>query len=207
MYMRILLNIIRFIADTLFPPSQDALLVQSAKEDELVHCILKTAVRSSEALLPFRMPVVRAAIHEAKFHGSPRAFTLLGNVLHEQLLQLPKRDYLLIPLPLSASRLRERGFNQAAEIAKAGVLGLPHTEIREDILKRTRNTNPQTKLAREARLLNMKDAFRVVKPDVIANRHVILIDDVVTTGATLDAAKSAIMLHSPASLTVIALAH
>lgn len=207
MYMRMLLKIIRFIVDTIFPPSQDALLVRNAKPHELVLFMKSTDLRSVEMLLPFHILLVRAAIHEAKFHGNAKAFTLLGNALHERLAQLPDREYIVIPIPLSGSRMRERGFNQAAEIGKAALHELPHIHMREDILKRTRNTKPQTKLAKEARLANMENAFEVVKPDAIVGQHVILIDDVVTTGATLEAAKAALLRHSPASMLVIALAH
>ncbi len=207
MYMRKLLNIIRFIVDMIFPPGEDALLVRDAKSHELATLMKTTDVRGIEALLPFRIPIVRAAIHEAKFHGSKKAFDLLGNVLHERLAELPEHEYMLIPIPLSGSRKRQRGYNQAAEIAKAAAAGLPHIKIREDLVKRTRNTKPQTDLPKEKREDNVKDAFLITNPEAIAGKRIILFDDVVTTGATMRAAKEVTLEKGPESVILVAVAH
>lgn len=95
---------------------------------------------------------------------------------------LPSGD-LLIPVPLSPARLRERGFNQAAEIARplAGALGI---ELNLEDCRRTAETPPQTSLPWKERRRNVKNAFECGID--LAGKAVIVVDDVMTTGATLD---------------------
>lgn len=100
---------------------------------------------------------------------------------------------LIVPIPLHKSRKRKRGFNQAELIAKKlGLeLGIP---ISSDTLLRTKNTSPQKELNDQDRKSNLKNAFQVVKND-IKSKKILLIDDIYTTGSTLDAAASALLHH------------
>lgn len=95
----------------------------------------------------------------------------------------PERPDLLIPVPLHAARLRERGYNQALELARplARAFAIP---LRDDVLLRTRATPPQTGLDAKTRRRNLRGAFAVV-PAAVLPDHVALADDVMTTGATL----------------------
>ncbi len=79
--------------------------------------------------------------------------------------------------------------------------------MREGVLARVRDTRPQTELSREERLTNVKDAFACIAPEAIVGKDVVIVDDVVTTGATLTSAAHAILKHNPRSVTCIALAH
>jgi competence protein ComFC len=91
----------------------------------------------------------------------------------------------LIPVPLHKSRYRERGFNQseilADEISKATGLS-----VLKNVLKRKKNTKDQTNLSREQREENVRGAFVVNRPEMIKGKNIILVDDVITTGATLN---------------------
>jgi len=91
---------------------------------------------------------------------------------------------LLLPVPLSAQRLRSRGYNQAWEVTRRlGVqLGVPASV---SVLHRLRDNPAQSALDREQRLENLQGAFRVADPARIAGRHIGVVDDVMTTGATL----------------------
>jgi len=93
----------------------------------------------------------------------------------------------LVPVPLAADRQRERGFNQSEELARAlaPTLGLA---VWSDVIERARRTPSQTRLTPEERLRNVAGAFRVVDgaPSKLRGAHVILVDDVVTTAATLN---------------------
>ena len=95
----------------------------------------------------------------------------------------PELPALLVAIPLHTSRLRERGYNQALELAKplAEMLGLP---LAHDLLIRQRATNAQTGLDIKTRSRNVKDAF-VVNPNASLPAHIVLLDDVMTTGATM----------------------
>jgi ComF family protein len=98
----------------------------------------------------------------------------------------------LVPVPLSSSRLRERGYNQSAELARAlGVRwGLP---VRDDILERVRATKTQTRLTPGERHRNVSGAFRArAERDALRGLHLVLVDDVVTTAATLNACAAAL---------------
>ena len=91
---------------------------------------------------------------------------------------------LLVPVPLHPRRERERGFNQASLLARrVGVAwGVP---VRADVLIRAVATPSQTELDAPARRANVRGAFRLRRPELIAGRHVLLVDDILTTGATL----------------------
>jgi ComF family protein len=93
----------------------------------------------------------------------------------------------LVPVPLATARERERGFNQSAELARALAprFGIP---VWDDVIERPRRTTSQTRLTPEQRLYNVAHAFRVVAgaPAKLCGAHVMLVDDVVTTAATLN---------------------
>ncbi|MBI2053434.1 MAG: ComF family protein [Candidatus Sungbacteria bacterium] len=93
----------------------------------------------------------------------------------------------MIPIPLHKSRERVRGFNQSRLIAQECARSL-RRPLHTDILHKTKKTAPQMELLREARLTNLAGAFTVSSADAIRNRTCILIDDVKTTGATMESA-------------------
>nr|WP_041603851.1 ComF family protein [Thioflavicoccus mobilis] len=118
----------------------------------------------------------------AKFRGRTNLVRLLGTCLLRALVeQGAARPELIVPVPLHTARLRERGYNQALEIARVPgrALGLP-IDVRS--CARVRATAPQMGLERAARRRNVRGAFRVTS--ALAVRHVALVDDVVTTGQT-----------------------
>ena len=91
---------------------------------------------------------------------------------------------IIIPVPLAKKRVRQRGYNQSDLIAEglAQTIGLP---MCTDIIMRTSFKRSQTAMTTEQRIQNVKDAFVLLKPDDIKGKHIILVDDVVTTGATV----------------------
>ena len=200
-----------WLFDFLFPPRVDERLVRDVSRDAFCTLLYPCAVQKTDpettALLPFKDERVRATIHEAKYHGNEKAFALLSAILVEYLREADEmlRDPALVPVPLGHLRLRERGYNQAEEVARivAHELSLP---IQTDSLVRTRDTVSQVSLSREERVRNMEGAFRAVRP-VDPARTYILVDDVTTTGATLQAAIAALRAAGAAHIVPIALAH
>ena len=97
----------------------------------------------------------------------------------------------VLPVPLSESRARERGFNQSERLAHS-LSERWHVPVWCDVLERARSTATQTRLTPEERLANVSGAFRVRDSSRLRNAHVVLVDDVVTTAATLNACAAAL---------------
>jgi ComF family protein len=132
---------------------------------------------------PTASPLV-AAVHALKYHGARPVARSLALLMVTRLPVPP--DVLIVPVPLHPTRLRERRFNQAVLIAREiGRLWGRPTAPR--VLARRLPTTPQTQLPAAARRRNLADAFLVAQPHAIAGRHVLVVDDVITTGATADA--------------------
>ncbi len=110
----------------------------------------------------------------------------------------------VLPMPLSVQRLRERGFNQSLELARQ----LAPAKVRHDVLLRIRHTPPQSALPRAERLRNVQAAFAVepMLAHLVRQRRVVLVDDVMTSGASLYAAAQALRQAGAAHITGVVLA-
>lgn len=201
---------IRFF-DFLFPPRVDEIALRSVRTDDFLALVVPKLIPETRpeavGLLPFSSIAVRAAVHEAKYHGSERAFGLLASALAEYLRDCDDafRKPIIIPVPLGKARRRERGFNQVEEIARRAArdIGMP---VDAGLLERVRETASQVSLAREARESNMRGAFRAAHVADPARTY-ILIDDVITTGATLQAATDALKDVGATHIIPLALTH
>ena len=139
---------------------------------------------------------LRKLIHAFKYEGMMSAAKPIEQLIKKHLKQGPSllnsniENSVIIPVPLHARKEKNRGFNQAAIIAD--LLGkFLEIEVRRDILKRIRNTDPQIKLATSKdRAANMKGAFALTEnaKEEIEDKNIILVDDVYTSGATMKAA-------------------
>jgi len=129
--------------------------------------------------------VLRKAVHQLKYSGRTAMAGPLGDLMTAYWMQNPMPADVVVPVPLHAARLRERGYNQAALLARemAGRVGLV---VDEQTLIRQRATAPQVELNARQRKENVRDAFRC-SGNGLAGKQVLLVDDVCTTGATLDA--------------------
>lgn len=122
-------------------------------------------------------------IYRVKYHSHRRLGVYLGRMLGMQMAGHCQADC-IIPIPLHRKRERERGFNQAFEIAK-GVSEVLGVEIFNDVVFRIRNNGSQTQKNAGERLKNTENIFELRDASKIEGRHILLLDDVVTTGATV----------------------
>lgn len=206
----------RFL-DFLFPPRSDELILRSASEDEFLACLAPRLVAETRpeavALLPFSDAAVRAAIHEAKYRGSEHAIALLGAALAEYLrdADVGFGKPVVVPVPLGKERHRERGFNQVEEIARRALSILDDNFILDtNLLERVKETQTQVSLERRRREENMRGAFTAsprLRSADLRNSTLVVIDDVITTGATLQAAVDALAAGGAEHILPLALAH
>lgn len=131
---------------------------------------------------------VQNLIHQFKYKGMHRIGNVLGNIAGKQLVKSPLFTIIdmIIPVPLHKSRLKTRGYNQSACFAD-GLAQELNATVEIDNLVRITATKTQTHKSRFARFQNMQEVFTVMNPERLANKHVLLVDDIITTGSTLEA--------------------
>jgi ComF family protein len=142
----------------------------------------------------------RRAVHRLKYGGWWR----VADAIAEGMLPIPvlERPTVLVPVPLGARRLRQRGYNQAERLARAIARRGGH-RVRTDLLDRHRETRTQTRLTPEGRRANVHGAFEARAP---VRGHIVLVDDVLTTGATLVEAAGALVDAGAGPVDAIAFA-
>ncbi|UCF64300.1 MAG: ComF family protein [bacterium] len=131
--------------------------------------------------------LVQSIIHEIKYRKAPKLARQLASQARSYIIaNVPwlEKDP-VIPVPLFRLREKERGFNQSRAISE-GVFAGSENPVYDDILFRSRPTQSQTELHRDERLQNISGAFTLKHPERVKNKNLILVDDVVTTGATLN---------------------
>jgi ComF family protein len=152
--------------------------------------------------------ILQPIIHSLKYNG----FTSLGIELGKKVgktigSEIPQPHYdCVIPIPLHRSKQRERGYNQSEYIARgiSDVLKIHSVEL--DGVKRVRPTGSQTHLTIDERKTNMENAFRAVEPVRLKGKHVLLVDDVITTGATIGECARVVKEAGAASVAVASVA-
>ncbi|MGC8858921.1 MAG: ComF family protein [Ignavibacteria bacterium] len=153
---------------------------------------------------------IQTLIHHMKYNGYYKIGTLLGNRLSEILLAklpvLSSSCKIICPIPLHPTKLRDRGYNQTQYITEAIATKLP-IPLLPDLLKRIKNTKTQTQLNIQERKENMKDAF-IVNPkyrNLIQNKRIMLVDDIVTSGATANEATRVLRAAGARGIFLVAL--
>lgn len=132
---------------------------------------------------------VQHLIHQLKYKGRMDVGIHLGKLLGADLAKSDKFNDVLkvIPVPLHPGKQRKRGYNQSEQIA-IGLAKAMNIEMDATSFVRTVDTETQTRKSRFARWENVKEIFKVTSAEALANRHILLVDDVITTGATLESA-------------------
>jgi ComF family protein len=164
-------------------------------------------VRHATALMYFiKGSHYQHILHELKYNGRKEVGTEMGRLFGIELKNSPFSDADLIhPVPLHPAKQRQRGYNQSEIIARgmADILRLP---VETAVIRRMEDTRSQTHKSRYERWENVGQVFRCEDPDPVRNKHVILVDDVITTGATIEAVASSILAVEGVTVSIASLA-
>jgi len=170
--------------------------------------IARIPVKYAGALLKFRKAgIVQRLLHQLKYNHHPEIGIRLGKVFGDELKKfaLDKEFDLIVPMPLHPSRQRRRGYNQSTKFA-VGVTqatGIPNFE---SLVVRHLNTSSQTRKNKTARWENVKNAFRIPQPSAIQGQRILLVDDIITTGASMEACGQQLLDHGCKELSVAVIA-
>jgi ComF family protein len=151
--------------------------------------------------------VIRELIHRVKYNREIWIMKILGRILLQGLAdsRLSGQEFdAIVPVPLHSKRLREREFNQAALLA--GQLSCATGTPMREVLVRSRYTGTQTALDRAERRQNLRNAFSLRKNANVTDQNLLLIDDVLTTGSTLDACAAVLLEQGAESVRALTLA-
>ena len=194
-------EVVNALADFLFPPACAVCGSRMEWEDGLCGACRKRLtslsrvyeapertignVDSVTILLPY-IEDTRQVIHGLKYHGMPETGIFLGKLLAAKTITAADSgaEIILVPIPLHPLKLRERGYNQSERIARgiSEITGLP---VAENIVRRTRHTGTQTSLTAVERSRNVAGVFTLTGGRSVEGAAVVIVDDVLTTGATV----------------------
>lgn len=216
------MNILNTILDLIFPVN--CVFCKKGKEDFCIECLnsLKEPERENAkwifSIYDYREPPIKKALWFLKYKGKKKIANIFGkimyNIILEELSELSIMenfiDPILIPIPLTKKRQKERGYNQANEIAKT-LIKLDNNQnfkLKNNILIKNKETIHQTNIKnRNIRLKNLEGSFIVYNKEEIKNRNIILIDDITTTGATLSEAKKTLKKAGAKKIIAFTIAH
>lgn len=197
-------SFIHTLLDTFIPPRPHEKYIRTLTDADVALHFSPQHIDSMYWCSTYKAHTIQALITEAKFHHNTRAAYLLGLYVTMFCSERTEPTDCIIPIPLSPARERARGHNQLMTILSSHAKTLPPIH---HALKRIRHTPPQTSLDRERRLKNLHNAFVCTDPSRVIGKHIIIFDDVTTTGATLREAASTLTQYAPASITLLSLAH
>ncbi len=151
---------------------------------------------------------IQKVMHAIKYKHNKDLATLVGKWYAEDLKEDPiisKADY-IIPVPLHAKKFKTRGYNQSEEFGKGLSHGLNIT-LDTSTLKRKEFTETQTKKNKYERWENVEDVFELTSTENLKNKHVVLVDDVITTGATIEACCQLLQQVEGIKISVLSIAY
>lgn len=170
------------------------------------------------AALPYEHPWVKKLIWRLKYYRGRHLAIRLAEIINEKLLEeigdiasfaIGEDRWLVVAVPVSAARRRTRGYNQAEMIAKnLARQNASFFEHQNNLVAKIKDTLPQAKiLNRQARLNNVKGSFQINHPQIVSGRRVIVVDDVITTGATVTEIKKVLKDAGARVVLGLAVAH
>jgi ComF family protein len=214
------MSILNTILDLIFPNS--CLSCRKQGEHLCQECLsdLPPADNQEEdfiySVFNYRNKAVKNCIWTIKYRRKHSIGKILAKTMSDKLLEELSElemmenftDPLIVPIPLSKKRLKERGFNQAEILAEELAKINPSLALEKNVLCKIKDTANQARLKnRNERLKNLKGCFEVRNPELIKNKNIILIDDVSTTGATMTEARKVLQNSGAGKIIGLTFAH
>ncbi|CDF80970.1 phosphoribosyltransferases family protein [Formosa agariphila KMM 3901] len=168
----------------------------------------RVQVENATALLRFeKKGITQKLIHQLKYKGQEPIGTFLGDWLGGELQTLDayKTIDVVIPVPLHKTKLKKRGYNQVAKFGQQLALALNAAYI-DDVLIKITNVNSQVSKNRLSRWTNSEVIFSVQHLEKIDNKHILLVDDIITTGATMEACANLLLSAKNVKISIAAMA-
>ena len=152
--------------------------------------------------------ITQAVAHRFKYKGEKELGIYMGEMMGRKMQSIDRFQQLdyIIPLPLNKKKLRQRGYNQAELLAK-GISQILQVPVHTQAVMRTRYTSTQTKKNRIQRWMNVEHVFDVQETQSLEGKHVLLVDDVITTGATMEAMGEVLLRIPGLQLSLCSLAY
>jgi len=136
---------------------------------------------------------VQRLLHHLKYRNQPKIGVTLGKVYGYMLKENYQNEFdLIIPVPLHPARQKKRGYNQSMEFAK-GLSEIMNIPCSDDLVHRILETETQTKRTKLERWQNVSEVFKIANQDFLKDKRILLVDDVITTGSTLEACAKVIL--------------
>ena len=168
----------------------------------------RVPIENATSLLVFKKKgSVQKLIHRLKYRGHQEIGSYLGKWMGAELAKTDAYQNidLVLPVPLHKKKLKARGFNQVEKFGKEIALALQVPYI-NDVLLKKHFSNTQTLKTRLARWGNIEESFVMVNPEKIRNKHILLVDDLITTGATLEACSDVLLEAGNVKISIVTMA-
>lgn len=214
-------KIIKTILDILFPFSEKRKRIESLTAERVLETCEKAEISDDKNVLSifsYENQLIREVVHFLKYRGNETVAKLFAEILYSEIIEKMSEmtlfenftNPLLIPIPLSKKKFKKRGFNQIElilkELKKLDVENIFEVETKS--LIKIKDTLSQTAVKnRRRRMENIRNCFDVVNEEKIVGRNIILIDDVLTTGATMREAKNVLIKAGAKRIFCITVAH
>jgi competence protein ComFC len=201
-----------FFIDFVFPPSSEELLLRELTTEEIFHK-LPTAPATPfpfiTSVFAYKNELVSKLIWNIKYKKDAHAVELGGFALYEKLKRENLESIVLIPIPISRKRRKERGYNQCELLVNEIIKLDRENKFRKDfdLLVRTKHTERQTLKNRKERIEGAESVFSVNKSDLERTTPLVIIDDVTTTGSTTKEAREVLIKNGFVDVKVFTLAH
>ncbi len=168
----------------------------------------RVKIENATSLFVFQKDgLVQNLIHNLKFRGREEIGRELGKWLGEEISQNSDYQYIdvVVPVPLHKKRLRERGYNQVEKFG-IEIAELLNAKYIDSVLKKNSHNKKQSKRERNNRWINTSETFGIQNESLLENKHVLLVDDIITTGATIEACVNALKAIPGIKISIAAMA-